>query len=91
MKNAGFTVEEREFMDKLLNSGFIDTFRYFHPNEPGHYTWWTYRFNARARNIGWRVDYIVISQDLLPNLKKAYILKDVYGSDHAPVVAIFQF
>ncbi len=85
VKNAGFTPEERKFMDKLLSMGYIDTFRYFHPDEPGHYTWWTYRFNARARNIGWRVDYIIITEDLLPKLKDAFIMKDVMGSDHAPI------
>ena len=85
VRNAGFTPEERKFMDKLLSKGYIDTFRHFHPDEPGHYTWWTYRFSARERNIGWRVDYIVITEDLLPNLKDAFILKDVYGSDHAPI------
>ncbi|MGQ4891789.1 MAG: exodeoxyribonuclease III [Candidatus Njordarchaeia archaeon] len=85
VKNAGFTPEERAFMDKLLSMGYIDTFRYFHPNEPGHYTWWTYRFNARERNIGWRVDYIIISEELKENLIDAFILKDVRGSDHAPI------
>ncbi len=85
VKNAGFTPEERKFMDKLLSLGYIDTFRYFHPNEPGHYTWWTFRFKARERNIGWRVDYVVISEELLPNLRDAFILKDVQGSDHAPI------
>ena len=85
VKNAGFTPEERKFMDKFLSLGYIDTFRYFHPDEPGHYTWWTYRFKARERNIGWRVDYVIISKELLPNLKDAFILKDVQGSDHAPI------
>ena len=85
VKNPGFTIEEREWMDKFLSKGFIDTFRVFHPNEPGHYSWWTYRFNARARNIGWRIDYVVISKELLPKLVKAFISKHVYGSDHAPV------
>lgn len=85
IKNAGFTPEERKFMDKFLSLGYIDTFRHFHPDEPGQYTWWTYRFKARERNIGWRVDYIVISEELLPHLKDAFILKDVQGSDHAPI------
>jgi len=85
VKNAGFTPEERKFMDKFLSLGYIDTFRHFHPDEPGQYTWWTYRFKARERNIGWRVDYIVISEELLPHLKDAFILKDVQGSDHAPI------
>ena len=83
--NAGFTIEERQWMDKLLSKGYIDTFRMFHPNEKGAYSWWTYRFNARARNIGWRVDYVIVSNELKDKVKDAFILKDVYGSDHAPV------
>ncbi len=83
-KNAGFTPEERAWMDKFLADGWIDSFRLF-TKEGGHYTWWTYRFNARARNIGWRVDYFIVSKNLVPKVKRSWILSDVYGSDHAPI------
>ncbi len=88
VKNAGFTPEERAWIDAFLKKGWIDTFRHLHPDETGAYTWWSYRFNARARNIGWRIDYIIISEDLLPHLKDAYIYYDAYASDHVPVVAV---
>ncbi len=88
-KNAGFTPEERAWMDEFLNDGYVDTFRMF-TKEGGHYTWWTYRFNARARNIGWRVDYFVVSKDLVPHVKKSWIMSDVYGSDHAPIAMILE-
>ena len=84
MKNAGFTKEEREWFDLFLKDGFIDTFREFN-SEPGNYTWWTYRNDARKRNIGWRVDYFIISKKLRNKLGKSMILKDVLGSDHAPI------
>lgn len=84
-KNAGFTIEEREGFDNYVSSGFIDTFREFN-KEPGHYTWWSYMFNARANNVGWRIDYFCISSCLLDSINNAYILPDVMGSDHAPVV-----
>ena len=84
-KNAGFTKEERQGFDNIVESGFIDTFREFNKDE-GHYTWWSYMFQARKKNIGWRIDYFCISQGLKTQLKDAYILKDVLGSDHAPVV-----
>ena len=83
-KNAGFTDEERSGFDNYIKSGFIDTFREFEKGE-GHYTWWSYMFNSRAKNVGWRIDYFCISQILRPKLAKSYILKDVMGSDHAPV------
>ena len=82
--NPGFHPDERKWFDELLKKGYIDTFREF-TNEGGHYTWWTYRFNARKRNIGWRVDYFVISRELRSRLKSSRILKDVMGSDHAPI------
>lgn len=85
VKNPGFTAKERLWMDKLLSNSFIDSFRVFHPDEAGHYSWWSYRFNARVRNIGWRVDYVLISKELKPKLRDAFILKNVFGSDHAPV------
>lgn len=81
---SGFLPEERAWMDKLVAHGYIDTFRYFY-KEPGHYTWWSYRFKARDRDIGWRLDYFFISSNLLPSLTSAFVLKDVHGSDHCPV------
>jgi len=84
-RNAGFTDEERMGFDNYVNAGFIDTFREFEKGE-GHYTWWSYMFQARARDIGWRIDYFCISKVLRSILKNAYILKDVMGSDHAPIV-----
>jgi len=84
VKNAGFTPQEREDFSTILENGHIDTFRMF-SNEPGHYTWWSYRFNARARNIGWRIDYFLISEDIKSKVRKAEILSDVMGSDHCPV------
>ena len=84
-RNAGFTDEERGGFDNYINAGFIDTFREFN-NEEGHYTWWSYMFNARARNIGWRIDYFCISKILNQKIKNSYILPEVMGSDHAPVV-----
>ena len=83
-RNAGFTDEERSGFDNYIASGFIDTFREFEKGE-GHYTWWSYMFNSRAKNVGWRIDYFCISQILRSKLAKSYILKDVMGSDHAPV------
>ncbi|MGI6766340.1 MAG: exodeoxyribonuclease III [Lentihominibacter sp.] len=84
-KNAGFTDEERAKMTQLLEAGFTDTWRYFYPDLEGVYSWWTYRFNARANNAGWRIDYFVVSEELNDRLKKAEILTEVMGSDHCPV------
>ena len=84
-RNAGFTSEERIGFDNYVNAGFIDAFREFEKGE-GHYTWWSYMFQARARNIGWRIDYFCISKTLRKLLKNSLILKDVLGSDHAPIV-----
>lgn len=84
-KSAGFTQEEREGFDSLINeAGFIDSFRHFN-EEPGHYTWWSYRPGIRERNIGWRIDYFCVSQALKNNMVNAAILKDVMGSDHCPI------
>lgn len=84
-KNAGFTDEEREGFSNLLACGFIDTFRHFNPDLTEAYTWWSYRFRAREKNAGWRIDYFLISERLLPRLKSAKILNTIYGSDHCPV------
>ena len=85
-KNAGFTDEEREKFSCLLENGFIDTFRYFYPDVEGIYSWWSYRFQARAKNAGWRIDYFMVSESLKDKLQDAEILTDIYGSDHCPVV-----
>lgn len=84
-KNAGFTDEEREKFGILLDSGFVDTFRYFYPEQEGIYSWWSYRFRAREKNAGWRIDYFLVSEVLKNKLKDAKILTDVLGSDHCPV------
>ncbi len=83
--NAGFTDEERGKMTELLDSGFIDTFRYFYPEATGIYSWWSYRFKARERNSGWRIDYFLVSKGLEDRLEDAKIHTDVIGSDHCPV------
>ena len=84
-KSAGFSDEEREKMSQLLDSGFTDTFRYFHPDAEGIYSWWSYRFKAREKNAGWRIDYFLTSRSLDAQLQEAAILTDIYGSDHCPV------
>ena len=83
-KNAGFSPTERAFFTELLDHGYLDTFRLFN-QDPEHYSWWTYRSNARERNVGWRIDYFVVTEDLKSNVKEAFILPEVYGSDHCPV------
>lgn len=84
-RNAGFTDEERGKMTELLSSDFIDTFRYFYPEKEEAYSWWSYRFNARSRNAGWRIDYFIVSDMLKNKLKDAKIHDDILGSDHCPV------
>ena len=84
-KNAGFTDEEREKMTALLNAGFTDTFRHFYPDTEGVYSWWSYRFKARERNAGWRIDYFITSAALDEKLTDAKIHTDISGSDHCPV------
>ena len=83
--SAGFSDEERNKFTELLNSGFIDTFRYLHEDKV-KYSWWSFRTQARQRNVGWRIDYFLVSEDLKENIKKADILDEVYGSDHCPVL-----
>lgn len=84
-KNAGFTDEERSKIDNLLNSGFTDTFRKIYPDKEGAYTWWSYMFNARANNAGWRIDYFLVSDRISKSIKDAYIYSEIMGSDHCPV------
>lgn len=84
-KNAGFTDEEREKIDILLKSGFTDTFRKIYPDKEGCYTWWSYMFNARANNAGWRIDYFLISDRINSNIKDALIYSKIMGSDHCPI------
>ena len=84
-RNAGFTDEERAKFTQLLESGFIDTYRFFYPDTEGVYSWWSYRFHAREKNAGWRIDYFCVSKVLADRLRGARILTDVTGSDHCPV------
>ena len=89
-KNAGFTDEERDKFSTLLSSGFIDTFRYFNPDLEGIYSWWSYRFNARKNNAGWRIDYFLVSNNLEDRIKEAFIDTEILGSDHCPVKLIME-
>ena len=84
--NAGFTDQEREKFSRLLASGFADTFRRLYPDKTDAYSWWSYRATARQRNIGWRIDYFVVSESLMPSVKDSLILPDILGSDHCPVM-----
>ncbi len=85
-KYSGFLPVERKWMDKLLEKGYVDTFRHFYPKKPEMYTWWTYRFNARKKNVGWRIDYFFVTEGLINRVEESSILSDVYGSDHAPIL-----
>ena len=87
-RNAGFTDEERAKMTQLLGSGFVDTFRYLHPEEI-QYSWWSYRFKAREKNVGWRIDYFLVSERLASRLQSASIHTEIMGSDHCPVEVVF--
>ena len=89
-KNAGFTDEERGKFTDLLSAGFIDTFRYFYPDAEGIYSWWSYRFSARAKNAGWRIDYFCVSESLKDRLVSAAIHTEVMGSDHCPVELVME-
>ncbi len=84
-RNAGFTDEERQKMTELLETGFVDSFRYFYPNQENIYSWWSYRFKAREKNAGWRIDYFLVSENLASEMKDAKIHTDILGSDHCPV------
>jgi exodeoxyribonuclease-3 len=83
--NAGYLPEERAWMDTFTGAGYVDTFRHFHAGEGGHYSWWSYRMNARERNVGWRIDYHCVNQAFMPRIKSSMIRPDVTGSDHCPV------
>lgn len=89
-KNAGFTDEEREKFGLLLDAGFVDTFRHFYPDLEGAYSWWSYRFQARAKNAGWRIDYFLVSERLRTQLQDAKIHSDIHGSDHCPVEVVVE-
>ena len=89
-KNAGFTDEERGKMTALLDAGFIDTYRYFYPDREGEYSWWSYRFHAREKNAGWRIDYFIVSEALKDRLDGAAIHTEIYGSDHCPVELVIK-
>ena len=84
-RNAGFTDEERERFSVLLNAGFIDTFRYFYPDLEDAYSWWSYMFHAREKNVGWRIDYFLVSKILESKMQDALIHSSIMGSDHCPV------
>jgi exodeoxyribonuclease-3 len=88
---SGFLPEERAWIDKFISHGYIDTLRMFYPDTPGLYTWWSMRTRARERNVGWRLDYFFVSEDLKQHVKDAFILSNVYGSDHCPVGIILEF
>ena len=89
-RNAGFTDEEREKMTQLLNAGFTDTFRFFNPDLTGAYSWWSYRFRAREKNAGWRIDYFLVSNSLNDKLVSASIHNEIFGSDHCPVEVVLK-
>ena len=89
-RNAGFTDEERDKFTRLLEAGFVDTFRYFYPDQEGIYSWWSYRFRAREKNAGWRIDYFCVSEALKDRLKGAAIHTGIMGSDHCPVELVLE-
>ncbi|MEA3477619.1 MAG: exodeoxyribonuclease III [Bacteroidota bacterium] len=84
-KSAGYMQEEIDGMDRYTGGGFVDTFRHFYPDRKDAYSWWSYRAGARGKNVGWRIDYFLVSQSLLPSMKNAFISNDVMGSDHCPI------
>lgn len=90
-KSTGFLPEERAWLDDFVAAGYVDTFRQTHGDEPGAYTWWSYRMRARDKNVGWRIDYFFVSDELKYNIRDAWIESDVYGSDHCPVGLALEF
>lgn len=84
-KNTGFLPEERAFLDRFTAMGYVDTFRHVHGDVEGRYSWWSYKMRAREKNVGWRIDYFFVSEELKPYIRDAWIEDDVYGSDHCPV------
>ena len=90
VKNAGFTPEERGKMTNLLGSGFVDSYRWFYPEERDQYSWWSYRFHAREKNAGWRIDYFIVSERLKDRLEGAGIHQEIFGSDHCPVELVME-
>ena len=90
-KNTGFLPEERAFLDKFTAAGYVDTFRLLHPGEGGHYTWWSYKTRAREKNVGWRIDYFFVSEELKPHIKDAVIENQIFGSDHCPIGLTLEF
>ena len=84
-RNAGFTDEERNKMTELLEAGFTDSFRYMYSDKEDAYTWWSYMFKAREKNVGWRIDYFVVSNDIKEKIQDSYIYSEIYGSDHCPI------
>ncbi len=89
-KFSGFLPSERAWMDKMMAHGYVDTFRHFN-KEPGQYTYWDIKTGARARNVGWRIDYFFVSENLMPNVAESYIMKDIMGSDHCPIALTLKF
>ena len=89
--NTGFLPVEREWMDAFTQAGYVDTFRHVHGSETDAYSWWSYRMRAREKNIGWRIDYFFVSEELRYNIRDAWIESDVYGSDHCPVGLALEF
>lgn len=83
--SAGFTDQERGKMTELLNAGFVDSYRFLYPDNAEHYSWWSYMRNAREKNVGWRIDYVIVSNDIKEKIKEAYIFDEIYGSDHCPI------
>ncbi len=90
-KNTGFLPIERAFLDKFTAAGYIDTFRHIHKDQKDAYSWWSYKSRAREKNVGWRIDYFFVSDELKDNIKDAYIENDVFGSDHCPVALVLEF
>ena len=88
--NAGFTNEERAKMEELLQSGFVDSYRHLYPDKEGAYTWWSYMFKAREKNVGWRIDYFLVSQKMQDEIEDALIYPEIMGSDHCPVGLILK-